>query len=142
MTGGEWTTTRERKQLAKDAREAEREQLRNEKRQLRDLRYMVNTQPIPADCAALFWADLVKLQDLHGKEGLTEFWWGLVPGFDRYQLGSGGSPCPDDLRPANAPRITETHRQVAAAMERAARHQLTVSADAVLQAWASETGKV
>ena len=49
MANGEWTTTRERNQLAKDAREAERQQIRNEKRQLRDLRYMAATQAVPAN---------------------------------------------------------------------------------------------
>ena len=34
MSGGEWNTSRERKQLALDVREMEREQLRLEKRQL------------------------------------------------------------------------------------------------------------
>lgn len=142
MANGEWTTTRERKQLAKDQREAERQQIRNEKRQLRDLRYMAATQAIPADLAQQFWGDLATLQQMHGKEGHTEFWWGLVPRWEQFQLANGGATCPDDIKPANAPRITETHRQVAAALERAARHQLTVSADAVLQAWASEAGTV
>jgi hypothetical protein len=39
MSGGEWNTTRERKQLAADARELEREQIRLAKRMLRDLRW-------------------------------------------------------------------------------------------------------
>jgi hypothetical protein len=39
VSGGEWNTTRERKQLAADAREQEREALRLEKRMLRDLRW-------------------------------------------------------------------------------------------------------
>lgn len=142
MANGEWTTTRERKQLAKDQREAERQQLRNEKRQLRDLRYMAATQPIPADLAAEFWQDLATLQQMHGKEGHTEFWWGIVPKLEQFQLVHGGAVCPDHIKPANAPRMTDAHKQVAAALERAARHQLTVSADAVLQAWNMEAGKV
>jgi hypothetical protein len=39
MSGGEWNTSRERKQLAADARELEREQIRLAKRMLRDLRW-------------------------------------------------------------------------------------------------------
>lgn len=140
MSGGEWTTTRERKQLAKDQREAERQQIREEKRQLRDLRYMASTQPIPSEHGEAFWQDLCKLQRLHGREGVTEFFWDLVPRWEKFQLANGGTLCPDSLKPANAPRMTETHRKVAEALERAARHSLTVSADVVLQAWALESG--
>jgi hypothetical protein len=39
MAGGEWNTSRERKQQATDAREADRERIRLEKRQLRDFRW-------------------------------------------------------------------------------------------------------
>lgn len=140
MSGGEWTTTRERKQLAKDQREAERQQIREEKRQLRDLRYMASTQTIPSEHGEAFWQDLCKLQRLHGREGVTEFFWDLVPRWEKFQLARGGALCPDSLKPANAPRMTETHRKVAEALERAASHSLTVSADVVLQAWALESG--
>lgn len=142
MANGEWATARERKQLAKDQREAERQQLRNEKRQLRDLRYMAATQPVPEELASEFWGDLATLQQMHGKEGHTEFWWGIVPKLEQFQLASGGAVCPDDIKPANAPRMTDTHKQVAAALRRAAQHQMTVTADAVLQAWNMEADNV
>lgn len=135
MANGEWTTTRERRQLAKDQREVERQQVRNEKRQLRDLRYMAATQVVPREFGAEFWRDLATLQQMHGKEGHTEFWWGLVPKWEQFQLARGGAVCPDDVKPANAPRLTDAQRQVAEVLERAARHQLTVTAEAVLQAW-------
>lgn len=142
MSGGEWTTTRDRKQLAKDQREAERQQVRDEKRQLRDLRYMAARQTIPPEHGEAFWQDLCKLQRLHGKEGVTEFFWELVPKWEQFQLGVGGAVCPDELKPANAPRSTETHRKVAEALERAARHQLTVTASEVLHAWGMEDGRL
>ena len=52
MSGGEWNTTRERKQLAADAREQEREALRLEKRMLRDLgRFALIDQLAGWECA-------------------------------------------------------------------------------------------
>ena len=64
MSGGEWNTSRERKQAAADARELLREQIRLEKRQLRDLRYCAERAALrPSD-----WGDFVKLHQLHGRE--------------------------------------------------------------------------
>ena len=60
MTGGEWTT----KGRQREAREAEREALRLEKRHLRDLRWAVERSTIEASD----WADLLSLQQAHGKE--------------------------------------------------------------------------
>jgi len=132
--------TKARKHAAKDSRKEERDLIRNQKRQLRDLRYIAERQTIPADLAADFWQQLIQLQHEHGKEGTTEFWWALVPKWEQIQLGRGGGLCPDDLKPANAPRLTETHKRVAAALERASRNTRTLDASQVLQAWALEDG--
>ena len=136
------TRTKARKQAAKDARKEERDLIRDQKRQLRDLRYIAEKQTIPADLAADFWQQLIDLQREHGKEGTTEFYWSLVPKWEQVQLNRGGGLCPDDLKPANAPRLTETHKRVAAALERASHNSRTVDAAQVLQAWAMEDGTV
>jgi hypothetical protein len=136
------TRTKARKQAAKDSRKEERDLIRDQKRQLRDLRYIAEKQTIPADLAADFWQQLIELQREHGKEGTTEFYWSLVPRWEQVQLSRGGGLCPDDLKPANAPRLTETHKRVAAALERASRNSRTVDAAQVLQAWAMEDGTV
>lgn len=100
MSGGEWNTTRERKQSAADARELLREQIRLEKRQLRDLRYCAERATLtPSD-----WGDFVKLHQQHGKEGLREFW-DLVTYWDTCQRLNGGSKCPSDFRPAGLAEI-------------------------------------
>jgi hypothetical protein len=65
MSGGEWNTTRERKQSAADAREQEREALRLEKRMLRDLRWTAERSRLRESD----WHDLVSLMHSHGKEG-------------------------------------------------------------------------
>ena len=134
------TRTKARKQAAKDSRKEERDRIRDQKRQLRDLRYIAEKQTIPADLAADFWQQLIELQREHGKEGTTEFYWSLVPKWEQVQLSRGGGLCPDDLKPANAPRLTDTHKRVAAALERASRNSRTVDAAQVLQAWAMEDG--
>ena len=136
------TRTKARKQAAKDARQAERDQIRDQKRQLRDLRYIAEHQTIPAAMAAEFWQQLLQLQHEHGKEGTTGFWWALVPKWEQIQLSRGGGLCPDTMRPANAPSLTETHKRVAAALERASHNSRTLDASQVLQAWAMEDGNV
>lgn len=134
--------TKARKQAAKDARKEERDLIRNQKRQLRDLRYIAEHQTIPADLAEEFWQQLIRLQHEHGKEGNTEFWWAIVPKWEQIQLGRGGGLCPDSMRPANAPSLSETHKRVAAALERASRNTRTLDASQVLQAWALEDGTI
>ena len=54
--------------------------------------------------------------------------------WDQFQLGRGGFPCPSELRPAGSPRPSVNHQRVADVLNRAARHPLTVKAEAVLQA--------
>ena len=136
------TRTKARKQAAKDSRKEERDMIRDQKRQLRDLRYIAERQTIPADLAVDFWQQLIELQHRWGKEGTTEFFWCLVPKWEQVQLSRGGGLCPDDLKPANAPRLTETHKRVAAALERASHNSRTVDAAQVLQAWAMEDGNL
>lgn len=136
------TRTKARKQAAKDARQEERDRIRDEKRQLRDLRFIAERQTIPADLAADFWQQLIQLQHQYGKEGTTEFWWSLVPRWEQIQLSRGGGLCPDSMRPANAPSLTDTHKRVAAALERASHNSRTLDASQVLQAWALEDGTV
>ena len=68
MSGGEWNTSRERKQLAADARELEREQVRLAKRMLRDLRWSAERSTLRESD----WADLLKLHHAYGKERSEE----------------------------------------------------------------------
>ncbi len=91
MTGGEWTT----KGRQREAREAEREQLRLEKRHLRDLRWAVERSSIEASD----WADLLALQAAHGKEGPLQVWRELVPYWRASQALNGGADIPAELFP-------------------------------------------
>ena len=127
---------------ARDQREEDRRRIRNEKRELRDLRYIAANHTIPPADAEQFWTDLKKLQLEHGKEGVTEFWWSLVPKWEQHQLSRGGGLCPSHLKPPGAPSLTETHKRVAAALERASHNTRTLDASQVLQAWAMEDGTV
>jgi hypothetical protein len=68
MSGGEWNTSRDKKQLAADAREADRERIRLEKRQLRDFRWTAERSKLRESD----WADLLTLHQAHGKEGLNQ----------------------------------------------------------------------
>jgi hypothetical protein len=54
VSGGEWNTNRERKQLAADQREQDREMLRQEKRALRDLRFCAERSTL----SVAEWRDL------------------------------------------------------------------------------------
>jgi hypothetical protein len=95
MSGGEWNTTRERKQSAADAREQEREALRLEKRMLRDLRWTAERSRLRESD----WHDLVSLMHSHGKEGPSQLWLELIPYWSQSQRLNGGIPCPDALQP-------------------------------------------
>ena len=70
MSGGEWNTSRERKQLAADARELEREQVRLAKRMLRDLRWSAERSTLRESD----WTDLLTLHQQYGKEGPNQLW--------------------------------------------------------------------
>ena len=95
MSGGEWNTNRERKQLAADQREQEREQLRLEKRHLRDLRWAIERSRIEATD----WADLLTLQQAHGNEGPLQLWRELVPYWLDCQRVNKGADIPASLFP-------------------------------------------
>jgi hypothetical protein len=86
-----FTSQRDRK----DAREAEREQLRLEKRHLRDLRWAVERSSVEASD----WADLLALQSAHGKEGPLQLWRELVPYWRACQQLNGGADIPAELFP-------------------------------------------
>jgi hypothetical protein len=91
MAGGEWNTTRERKQLAADARELEREQVRLAKRMLRDLRWSAERSRLKESD----WTDLLTLHHQYGKEGPSQLWLELIPFWSQSQRLNGGVPCPD-----------------------------------------------
>jgi hypothetical protein len=95
MAGGEWNTTRERKQSAADAREQEREALRLEKRMLRDLRWTAERSRLRESD----WHDLVSLMHIHGKEGPSQLWLELIPYWSQSQRLNCGVPCPESLQP-------------------------------------------
>lgn len=86
-----FTSQRERK----ENREAEREQLRLEKRHLRDLRWAIERSTIEASD----WADLLTLQAAHGKEGPLQLWRELVPYWRDCQRLNGGADIPAELFP-------------------------------------------
>jgi hypothetical protein len=90
------TSQKERQQLARDQREAEREMTRQEKRALRDLRYCAERSTL----SEIEWRDLLRLHQLHGKEGIRELWESVIPYWNQCQARNGGEPCPNDLVPA------------------------------------------
>jgi len=114
MTGGEWNTQRERKQLAADQREAEREQLRLEKRQLRDLRWAIERSTVKATD----WTDLLTLQQAHGKEGPLQLWRELVPYWRDCQRVNRGADIPAECFPQIAGLFTRTDQPPAPATRR------------------------
>lgn len=95
MTGGEWNTSRERKALQREQREQEREQIRLEKRHLRDLRWAIERSTVESSD----WRDLLALQAAHGKEGPLQLWRELVPYWRQTQRINGGADIPPDLFP-------------------------------------------
>lgn len=90
-----FTSQKERQQLARDQREQEREMTRQEKRALRDLRYCAERSTL----SEIEWRDLMRLHQLHGKEGIRELWESVIPYWNQCQLLNGGEPCPSDLVP-------------------------------------------
>ena len=95
MSGGEWNTNRERKQLAADQREQERERIRLEKRMLRDLRWTAERSKLTESD----WRDMMTLHKIWGKEGHNQLHLELIPYWTQCQLLNGGAPCPPDLKP-------------------------------------------
>jgi hypothetical protein len=115
VSGGEWNTTRERKAFQRDQREAEREQLRLEKRHLRDLRWAIERSTIEASD----WADLLALQAEHGKEGPLQLWRELVPYWRDCQRLNGGADIPAELFPQATGIFPRTEKDPAAPANRA-----------------------
>jgi len=101
-----FTSQKERQQLARDQREAEREMTRQEKRALRDLRYCAERSTL----SEIEWRDLLRLHQLHGKEGIRELWESVIPYWNQCQLLNGGEPCPSDLVPAGLKLSAEKTR--------------------------------
>ena len=91
MSGGEWTT----KGIQREAREAEREQLRLMKRHHKDLRWAVERSTLEASD----WDDLLALQAELGKEGPLQLWRELVPYWRQCQKLNGGADIPSALFP-------------------------------------------
>ena len=110
MTGGEWTT----KGRQRETREAEREQLRLEKRHLRDLRWAVERSTIEESD----WADLLTLQQAHGKEGPLQLWRELVPYWRDCQRLNNGADIPPDLFPQATGVFSRTPQAVKAPANR------------------------
>lgn len=111
-----FTSQRERK----ENREAEREQLRLEKRHLRDLRWAIERSTIEASD----WADLLALQQAHGKEGPIQLWRELVPYWRDCQRINGGADIPAELFPQATglfPRTPEPAPAAPANRQKAAR---------------------
>jgi len=107
VSGGEWTT----RGRQKEAREAEREQLRLEKRHLRDLRWAIERSRVES----LDWADLLTLQAAHGKEGPLQLFRELVPYWRDCQRINGGADIPPDLFPQDMGIFPRTPEPVPAA---------------------------
>ena len=105
-----FTSQRERK----ENREAEREQLRLEKRHLRDLRWAVERSTMEESD----WADLLTLQAEHGKEGPLQLWRELVPYWRDCQRLNGGADIPAELFPQATGIFPRTEKAPAAPANR------------------------
>ena len=97
-----------------DAREAEREQLRLEKRHLHDLRWAVERSTIEASD----WADLLALVSAHSKEGPLQLWRELVPYWRACQQLNGGADIPAELFPQATGVFSRTPEPVKAPANR------------------------
>lgn len=102
-----FTSQKERQQLAREAREQEREIIRQEKRALRDLRYCAERSTLSPE----EWQDFLKLHAMHGKEGIRELWESCVPYWNSCQSRNGGSQCPSELMPAGLKLSAKTRAQ-------------------------------
>jgi len=108
VSGGEWTT----KGRQREAREQEREQLRLEKRQLKDLRWAIERSTIEASD----WQDLLTLQQAHGKEGPLQLWRELVPYWRDCQRVNKGADIPAELFPQATGLFTRANAPAAPAV--------------------------
>jgi hypothetical protein len=96
----------------KDQREIEREQLRLEKRQLKDLRWAIERSTVEASD----WQDLLTLQQAHGKEGPLQLWRELVPYWRDCQRVNKGADIPAALFPQATGLFTRTTAPAAPAV--------------------------
>ena len=108
-----FTSARDRK----DQREAEREQVRLEKRQLRDLRWAIERSTIKASD----WADLLTLHKMHGKEGPLQLWRELVPYWRDCQRVNRGADLPAELFPQATGLLTRHTEKAPATRVKAAK---------------------
>ena len=113
MSGGEWTT----KGRQREAREAEREQVRLEKRQLRDLRWAIERSTVKASD----WQDLLTLHQMHGKEGPLQLWRELVPYWRDCQRVNRGADLPAELFPQATGLLTRNTDKAPATRVKAAK---------------------
>jgi len=113
VSGGEWTT----KGRQREAREAEREQVRLEKRQLRDLRWAIERSTVKASD----WQDLLTLHQLHGKEGPLQLWRELVPYWRDCQRVNRGADLPAELFPQATGLLTRNTEKAPATRVKAAK---------------------
>jgi len=113
VSGGEWTT----KGRQREAREAEREQVRLEKRQLRDLRWAIERSTVKASD----WADLLTLHQIHGKEGPLQLWRELVPYWRDCQRVNRGADLPAELFPQATGLLTRNTEKAPATRVKAAK---------------------
>ena len=113
MTGGEWTT----KGRQREAREAEREQVRLEKRQLRDLRWAIERSSVKASD----WQDLLTLMQCHAKEGPLQLWRELVPYWRDCQRVNHGADLPAELFPQATGLLTRQTEKAPATRVKAAK---------------------
>ena len=101
----------------KDQRAAEREQVRLEKRQLRDLRWAIERSTVKASD----WADLLTLHQMHGKEGPLQLWRELVPYWRDCQRVNRGADLPAELFPQATGLFTRNTEKAPAARVKAAK---------------------
>jgi hypothetical protein len=90
MSGGDWNTSRERKQLAADARELEREQIRLAKRMLRDLRWSAERSTLRKSD----WARSAKTPPRLRQGGPHAAMAGTGALLVAVPIMNGGTPCP------------------------------------------------
>ena len=118
-----------------------RDRQRLEKIQLKEHFFRAAHVPILQAEAEEFWERLLTLNERHGKIGPYQLWHEQMPKWDKFQLHHG-TPCPGYLRPDHAPRVTELHQKVKAALDRAAVSPHTLTTEAVLQAVHMQAGTV
>lgn len=98
-----------------DAREQEREQIRLEKRMLRDLRWAVERSTIKESD----WADLLSLHQQYGKEGPMQMWAEIIPYWRACQRVNKGADIPEALFPQDMGLFPRTSQKAPATRTKA-----------------------